>query len=452
MKFFAMERRAFLAYAAKRQAILSRFDPKAVMDMWGKGEDEPNEEQPGYTTDETGAAHIPVSGVLVKSADWIDTFLASEYGMEMPCTYQGIIAAAQAADADPGVTRIVFDVDSPGGDCDGVDKAAQAIMALKKPCEARVDYMAASAAFWLSSQADQIIGTSPIASFGSIGVLMVLWDWSKAMDEMGISEVVITSTDAPDKFPDIATKEGIATLRKELDSIHQVFAERVATGRRCSIEKVNTEFGRGALVFARDAVKVGMIDALNERLASFAPPDEDMDQQGDEPSYIDKGEDGAVGATAAAEAAESQGGEGNMPETILTPEAIAAAEIKGAERERARVAALNRWKTADPENEKLAQIVDEAVATGKNEADVAPQIQVAIRDFAKAEKPAAASHENPPKVKTADGSRLPEVAEDPASWSDDTIKANGKSLAERIRGSGPENVPVTESIRFRGGR
>ena len=204
MKIFAMERKAFMEYAKARQAVLARFDPKAIQDMWGGGDQEPNDEMPGYTTDDTGAAHIPVSGILVKSPDWVDKFLAESYGRDMPCTYQGICNAMAKAELDDAVTKIIFDVDSPGGDVDGVDKAAQAVAALKKPCEARVDYMAASAAFWLSSQCDSITGTSPVASFGSIGVVMVLWDWSKAMEEFGISEVVITSTDAPDKYPDIA--------------------------------------------------------------------------------------------------------------------------------------------------------------------------------------------------------------------------------------------------------
>jgi ClpP class serine protease len=447
--FFAMERQAFLEYAAKRQAILARFDAKAMTDMFDNGADEPIDELPGYTTDDNGSAHIPVSGVLVKAPDWIDKILAQDYGRPLPCTYQGIADACKKAELDGAVSRIIFDVDSPGGDCDGVDKAAQAIMALKKPCEARVDYMAASAAFWLASQTGKITCTTPIASVGSIGVVMVLYDWSKAMEDWGINEVVITSTDAPDKYPDVKTDEGIATLRKELDSIHAVFSERVASGRRCSIEKVNTEFGRGGLVFARDAVKVGMIDAVNERLDSFTPPQEDFTDQGDAPDRTDT--DGAVGATAAANAAESQGGEGNMPENT---EALEAAKKAGVEAERTRVAALNRWKAADPDNEKLAQIVDEAVATGKTEADVSPQIQVAIRDFAKEAKGPEGMHENPKRVRTTATAGAAEGGEDladPGSWSDDTIKAKGKSLAESIRGSDGGGIPISAgSIRFRG--
>ena len=220
-----------------------------------------------------------------------------------------------------------------------------------------------------------------------------------------------------------------------------MFAERVATGRRCSVEKVNTEFGKGGLVFARDAVKVGMIDALNERLDSFTPPEEDFTDQGDSPDYIDNGQDGAVGASAA-ERAESQGGEGNMPETD-TKALEAAAKQSGKEAEKKRVASLTKWKAADPDNEKLAQIVDEAIATDKEEAEVLPQIQVAIRDFAKqasgAENPA---HENPARVRTAASATGGggEVAEDPSSWTDDTIKAKAGKIAAELKGSGEDRA------------
>jgi ClpP class serine protease len=455
-RFFAMERRAFMEYAAKRQAILSRFDgavdKKAIQDLWGGGEDEPNDETPGYTLDDSGAAHIPVSGILVKAPDWVDKILAEHYGVPFPCTYQGICNAMARAEMDDAVTRIIFDVDSPGGVVDGVDKAAQAIRALKKPCEARIDYMAASAAFWLASQTGKITATTPVASVGSIGLVMVLYDWSKAMEDYGIAQVVITSTDAPDKCPDIKTDEGIATLRKELDSVHAVFAERVASGRRCSIEKVNTEFGRGGLVFARDAVKVGMIDALDE--GPFTPSTEDFTDQGDSPDRTDNGEDGAVGASAAAQAAQSQGGEGNMPEDTKALEA--AAMKAGVEAEKKRVAALTKWKAADPENEKLAQIVDEAIATDKTAEDVMPQIHVAIRDFAKQAGGGAAlpaGQENPPRVRTATSAGAAvggEVEDDASSWSEATIQAKGKKIAAAIKGTGADNgIDIRESIRFR---
>ena len=58
---------------------------------------------------------------------------------------------------------------------------------------------------------------------------------------------------------------------------------------------------------------------------------------------------------------------------------------EGVTQERARVTALEKWIAADAGNEKVAQIVAEAKTTGKAEADVLAQLQVAVRDAVKVE-------------------------------------------------------------------
>jgi hypothetical protein len=72
---------------------------------------------------------------------------------------------------------------------------------------------------------------------------------------------------------------------------------------------------------------------------------------------------------------------------------------EGVTQERARVSALEKWIAADAGNEKVAQIVAEAKTTGKVEADVLAQLQVAIRDGAKVE----ADPDNPAAVRTQAG-------------------------------------------------
>jgi ATP-dependent protease ClpP protease subunit len=72
---------------------------------------------------------------------------------------------------------------------------------------------------------------------------------------------------------------------------------------------------------------------------------------------------------------------------------------EGVTQERARVTALEKWIAADAGNEKVAQIVAEAKTTGKSEADVAPQLQVAVRDAVKVE----GDPDNPPAVRTQAG-------------------------------------------------
>jgi len=73
-------------------------------------------------------------------------------------------------------------------------------------------------------------------------------------------------------------------------------------------------------------------------------------------------------------------------------------EADGIKQERERVLALIGWKEADAENEKVASIVAEALASGKTEEEVKPQLSVAVRDFGKG---AGKDGENPPNVSTA---------------------------------------------------
>jgi len=79
------------------------------------------------------------------------------------------------------------------------------------------------------------------------------------------------------------------------------------------------------------------------------------------------------------------------------PECYAAAVESGVQKERARMLALEKWIAADAGNAKVAAIVAEAKATGKSEAEVMAQLQVAVRDA----KPASDGGDNPPAVTTA---------------------------------------------------
>ena len=80
----------------------------------------------------------------------------------------------EAAD-DPNTKAIILDVDSPGGQVDLVPETVAMIHAAKRadrPIIAVANTMAASAAYWLASAADELVVT-PSGSVGSIGVYMM---------------------------------------------------------------------------------------------------------------------------------------------------------------------------------------------------------------------------------------------------------------------------------------
>jgi len=201
------------------------------------------------------------------SPDGIYTRVGDEAHIAMdgeldPDYYAAIIAAVGRAEKDPGVRKIVFGVNSPGGTVEGVAQAALAIRTAKKPTIARVSYLAASGAYWLAAQTDRIEAEVGTVMVGSIGVIVATWDWTKAMEDFGVKRIIITNTKSPKKYSDPATEEGRADIVKNLDDIFNEFVAAVASGRGTDAEKVESDYGQGSVVIAADAVKIGMIDAI----------------------------------------------------------------------------------------------------------------------------------------------------------------------------------------------
>jgi len=195
------------------------------------------------------SAEIAVKGTLTKSPD----FMAMYFGGGNT-TYTEIVSAIAAAEQDDNVTDITLAIDSPGGSFDGLFDALAAIQSAKKPVNAVINGMGASAAYAIASQADTIAASSIASRIGSIGVAASFYT-SK-------NEVTITSTDAPKKRPDVSTPAGKEMVVEELDALHEIFVEAIAKGRNVSIDTINGGFGQGATLLADDALKRGMIDSV----------------------------------------------------------------------------------------------------------------------------------------------------------------------------------------------
>jgi len=198
---------------------------------------------------EGSTAHIPIIGVLTVKPDFFyDLFGGGS------AVYGDIVAAIRAAENDETITDIVLEIDSPGGEVAGFLRTAQVIADVQKPVEAQVTNIAASAAFGLAVQANTVIVENTMTLTGSVGVARKHF--------VSDALVVVTSTEAPDKQPDVKTDEGVAAVKRELDALHAEFAGIIASGRGVSVAEVNADFGRGALVIANSALQSGMIDGI----------------------------------------------------------------------------------------------------------------------------------------------------------------------------------------------
>jgi ClpP class serine protease len=200
-----------------------------------------------------GAAVVPVLGPIFPRA----TLASSSAG---GAGLDAIMRDFRVAQASPQVERIVMLFDSPGGVVSGLGEAADAIRASQKPVTAFVTGIAASAAYWLASQASEIVMESA-ASVGSIGVVATRTR-QVGPDAQGRVASEIVSSNAPYKRPDPDTEDGRAAIQAEVDAIEAVFIGHVAKGRGVSASTVRAEFGRGAMVAARAAVEAGMADRI----------------------------------------------------------------------------------------------------------------------------------------------------------------------------------------------
>jgi ClpP class serine protease len=263
---YAMHRPILEQYL-KEKSSATVADMKAITDLWDKpiallGTAEAVDKI--YFLD-GNVAHIAISGPLsMDGPDLWDLFWG--YG---GTAYRDIIAALDRAKTDPLVKSIVLDINSPGGVIDGVDQTWQAIRSVGKPITTHAGSLMASAAYWIASAADKIYASAPTDEIGSIGVLVATYDWSKWEESIGIKEIVITSSNAPDKAPDIATKHGRDTIKAQLDALERIFYSRVSEGRGVTSDHIKEHFGKGGLLVAadpspdhEDAIRAGMIDGL----------------------------------------------------------------------------------------------------------------------------------------------------------------------------------------------
>jgi len=225
-------------------------DPKAFLDVIEV------EEAPEILSFEENTAIVDISGPMVNKHNCATIFFGC-------CSYEDVTNAIERIAEMDNIEKVIFNVDSPGGMVTGCDNCSQAIAKLNIPTEARVDNMAASAAYWLASQCDSIVATSLTASVGSIGVVIEYWDATKAYEQMGYTKVVITSDNAPNKRLDALDEDDRRKIKAGLTEIEAIFIRRVAEGRKTTVSDVKAKFGQGGMVIAEKSIDAGMIDKVD---------------------------------------------------------------------------------------------------------------------------------------------------------------------------------------------
>lgn len=171
----------------------------------------------------------------------------------------------RAAVNDPTVKAIVLDINSPGGTVDGVPELADEIYKANqvKPVTAVANSQAASAAYWLGSQAKEFVVT-PSGQVGSIGVFGAHQDVSKALESEGVKVSLVSAgkykTEGNPFEP--LSEEARQALQDSVNTYYDQFTKAVARGREADQQSVKSGFGEGRMMPAAAAVKAGMADRV----------------------------------------------------------------------------------------------------------------------------------------------------------------------------------------------
>lgn len=178
---------------------------------------------------------------------------------------ESILDAYRAFMANDDISKIVFDIDSPGGTSYGVAELADEIIRSRgqKPIIAVANSCAASAAYWIGAAADQFFVT-PGGIVGSVGVYCIHQDMSKAAEDAGLKVSFISAgkyKTAGNQFEEL-DDETRARVQSRVDDVYAQFIRDVARGRGVPEATVRNGFGEGDVVTAKKAVAEGMVDGV----------------------------------------------------------------------------------------------------------------------------------------------------------------------------------------------
>ncbi|MBO6937547.1 MAG: S49 family peptidase [Deltaproteobacteria bacterium] len=180
-------------------------------------------------------------------------------------SYEAIRGRMAAAIKD-GATRIVLDVDSPGGLAAGCFDCARDLRRMANDAGvelvAHVGAQATSAAYALASAATKI-GCSSSAILGSIGVISGLVDATKMLDRFGLNvKLVYSGARKPDgHMANPIEDDAVSAAQARIDALaEEFFALVVEHGWGKSVSAVRSL--EAGVVLGKEAVRIGLASEI----------------------------------------------------------------------------------------------------------------------------------------------------------------------------------------------
>jgi protease-4 len=176
-----------------------------------------------------------------------------------------IAAALREAAADDAVSAVVLRVDSPGGSVTGSETIWREVNRVRdggKPVVASMGAVAASGGYYVSMSADAIVANAGTIT-GSIGVVTGKLVARELKDRLGVGSDSVRTNPNADAWSinQPFTDEQHAHVETEADLFYTDFVERVAHGRKMTVEAVDA-IARGRVWTGADALERGLVDEL----------------------------------------------------------------------------------------------------------------------------------------------------------------------------------------------
>jgi signal peptide peptidase SppA len=187
--------------------------------------------------------------------------------------YDDIAGALIEAASSPDTHAIMLNIDSPGGDVNGVIDMSSMIskIAAIKPMAAHTSGQMSSAAYWLGSSTGGEVTLSPTAMAGSIGVLTVHTERSAQLEQEGVKVTVLRSGDQKALRNPIEPLSAAATadIQQKLADVHQIFRAGVAKARPQIAAENLHDITQGQEFMGKRAVAAGLADKVTTLSAAI---------------------------------------------------------------------------------------------------------------------------------------------------------------------------------------
>lgn len=206
-----------------------------------------NDVQPrhGFTKVENVGV-VKLDGAMIKRNTEFNALCGSMIGYEIIESYIAM------AEKDDSIDTILFDIDTNGGEVEGLDDMSEKIFSSDKRTATFYRNKGASAGIYGFSAADEIYAAKT-TMLGSIGAVI-----SYEEPEENNAIRVITSRNAPNKRPN-NNEELAEMLTERVNTFESFFYERLERNTGMTADQIKTGFKEGGMITAEEAKNLGFV-------------------------------------------------------------------------------------------------------------------------------------------------------------------------------------------------